>query len=207
MRVAKGRDSVGLNEWISAQFSSPEGLGGSVISFIMNRQNRPMYEDTIQALKPNDTDRILDIGCGNGYVTGLIARRHPCTLMGIDPSESIIKAAQRRRKPGITFQCGAADSIPVPAESFDKVYTINTVYFWPNLGDGMKEIWRVLRPGGLFVNTFYANAFLDKLSHTQVGYRRIPVAELRRAAEDAGFSMTIAPIVDGAAWLACCRKA
>lgn len=66
---------MGINSYIAKQFADPKGLGGSVISLIMNRQNRPLYDETIRLLVLSDSDSILDIGCGNGFVLNLLARQ------------------------------------------------------------------------------------------------------------------------------------
>lgn len=55
---------MSLNAYIAKQFADPKGFGGSVISLIMNRQNRPLYDETIRLLSLTNLDSVLDIGCG-----------------------------------------------------------------------------------------------------------------------------------------------
>lgn len=94
----KGSDLMGINRYIAKQFGNPAGVGGKIVSSVINRQNRPLYEDTIRLLAPSDSDSVLDIGCGNGYALKMLASRSACTLTGIDFSPSAIKTALSRNR-------------------------------------------------------------------------------------------------------------
>jgi len=188
---------MSLNAYIARQLGSPAGLGGKLVASVMNRQNRPLYDETIRLLSLSASDSVLDIGCGNGYALRLLERQCGGRFSGIDPSVSMVRAASRRNK-GMTFVCEGASAMSFADGAFDKAFSINTVYFWDDLRKTMAEIRRVLKPGGLFVNTFYTNETLDRLSHTQFGYKRYTTEEL---SNHAGFSAKAVPILNGAA---CC---
>jgi len=196
---------VGINSYISKQFSSPEGFGGKVISLIMNRQNRPLYDETIRLLSLTDSDSVLDIGCGNGYVLNLLARKHNASFAGIDTSESAIKAADRRNQAFVknktmrlSFQ--NASSMSFSDGSFSKAYTINTVYFWNDLYMTMADISRVLKSSGVFINTLYSNETLAKFSHTKFGYKNYTTEQLKKVGADLGFAVKAEPILSSAAY-------
>ena len=196
---------MSLNSYIAKQFGKPAGLGGKLVSAIMNHQNRPIYNETIRLLSLTASDRVLDIGCGNGYVLALLARQYRCTFAGIDISKSIIQAASRRnrmfvRNGRMAFSCQNASDMSFPDSTFSKAYTINTVYFWDNIENTMAEIRRVLQPDGVFLNTFYSNETLSRLSHTQFGYKRYSVEELSGAGMRAGFMVNVQPILHGVAY-------
>lgn len=195
---------MSINRTIAKQFASPKGIGGRVISFVMNHQNRPLYDETIRLLSLSGSDNVLDIGCGNGFVMNLLANRHAATFAGIDPSDEIIVAAKRRNRRHIknkkmSFACQDVSAMAFAAETFSKAYTINTVYFWANLAQPMQEIWRVLKPGGVFINTLYTNKALASFSHTQFGYKRYEAQQLVKAGTDAGFTVNEIPILQGRA--------
>ena len=124
-----------LNKYIAKQFGNPSGIGGKIIFSVMNRQNRPLYEDVLRLLAPADIDSVLDIGCGNGNVLNMLANRADCTLAGIDFSPSAIKNALSRNRRFVksgrmNLVCQDMSQLPFPDCSFDKAYSINTVYFW-----------------------------------------------------------------------------
>ncbi|MCL2856532.1 MAG: class I SAM-dependent methyltransferase [Oscillospiraceae bacterium] len=196
---------MSLNKYLSRQLSSPEGAGGKVVSFFMNRINCPMYEETIRLLSLADSDSVLDIGCGNGYVLNMIARRHSGAFTGIDLSASMVDAANQRNRQFVEsgrmrFACQDLSAMSFASGSFSKVYTINTVYFWDDLENVMAEISRVLEPNGLFANTLYSNDALSKLPHTKYGYKCFTQEQLTTAGTNAGFKVNTVPIPGGAAF-------
>lgn len=202
---------MSLNSYVAKQFSNPAGVGGRMISFIMNRQNRPLYEETIRLLTLSNTDSVLDIGCGNGYVLNMLTSQYNSMFTGIDPSESIIEEASRRCYKSIktgqtTLLCQKVNSMSFDDNTFSKAYTINTVYFWEDLNNTMSEIRRVLKPDGLFINTFYSNETLSRFSHTQFGYKRFTAEQLSVAGHDTGFVVNVIPILNGTAYCAIYHK-
>ena len=191
-----------LDKFIAKHLSKPKGNSGKVVSFFMNRQNHRIYEKTIDIIAVKDGESILDMGCGNGYVLNLIAEKHSGHFTGIDISDSIIAAANRRNKVYINngimkFYCQNLDNMGFSDGTFDKAYTINTVYFWKSLEVAMAEIKRVLRHNGVFYNTLFSNETLDRFSFTKNGYKKFSREQLTNAGKDAGFEVEVVPIFKG----------
>ncbi|MCL1882995.1 MAG: class I SAM-dependent methyltransferase [Defluviitaleaceae bacterium] len=202
---------MNINNFIAKQLSNPSGIGGKLVFSVMNRQNRPLYEDVIRLLSPSDSDNILDVGCGNGNVLNMLASCSGCTLAGVDFSESAIKSALSRNRKFVNsgrmnLVCQDMSSLPFPDSSFDKVYSINTVYFWNNLDDTLTEIRRVLKPNGLFLNALFTNETLDKIPFTQIGYTRYMPEELIGAGKNTGFASSIVPVFKGKAYCVAYHK-
>lgn len=196
---------MSINSYIAKQFQNPEGFGGRFISVIMNRQNRPLYDETIRLLSLADSDSVLDIGCGNGFVLNLLARQYNAQFSGIDLSDSVIKAAIRRNRRFVAnntmrFSCQNASAMSFADGEFSKAYTINTVYFWDNLEGTMTEIRRVLNPGGVFINTLYTNETLSRFSHTAFRYKKYEAQQLEKAGANAGFTVKTKPILNDTAY-------
>jgi len=195
-----------LDKFIASHLSKPKGFFGRVVSFFMNRQNRRIYEKTINILDVKDGEHILDIGCGNGFVLNMIAQNKSqnknVKFTGIDISESIINAAKGRNREYISmgimeFYVQDIGRMDFGDGSFDKVYTINTVYFWEDLDKTMVNISRVLKPKGTFFNTLLPNETLEKFSFTKNGYKKHAKEQLIRAGKEAGFDVEIIPIFNG----------
>jgi SAM-dependent methyltransferase len=95
--------------------------------------------------------RWIDIGCGNGAFTELLAERcSPLEVQGIDPSEGQLAYARTRPAAGVaTFQTGDAMALPFPVETFDAAVMALVVVFVPEPATGLREMVRVVRPGGI----------------------------------------------------------
>lgn len=94
---------------------------------------------------------ILDIGCGAGRLLRKAASRWPAArFIGVDPAEGMIHQA-RWLTPGPTFYLGQAEAIPLPDESVDLVLSTMSFHHWQDQGAGLRQIARVLHPGGQFV--------------------------------------------------------
>lgn len=202
---------MSLHTYIAQQFAAPRGVGGRMVSFVMSRQNIPLYEETARLLALSPADSVLDIGCGNGYMLNMLARQYGGAFSGIDISPGMIQTASRLNRAYV--QTGRVKlsrqdvrAMSFAGGSFSKAYTVNTVYFWADLSGTMAEISRVLQAGGIFINTLYSNETLNRLPHTQTGYRRFSKEQLTQAGTNAGFAVDIAPILKGAAYCCLYRK-
>lgn len=92
----------------------------------------------------------VDVGCGNGAFTQLIAERHaPSRIDGVDPSEP--QLAYARTRPGVAmaaFHLGDAMALPFPDRSFDVAVMALVIFFVPEPAKGVSEMVRVVSPGG-----------------------------------------------------------
>ena len=93
----------------------------------------------------------LDVGCGSGAFSRLVLERcAPKSLLGIDPSEAQIAFARDRRLgPTATFKRGDATKIDLPDQSVDIAVAALVLHFMPDPALGVREMARVVRPGGL----------------------------------------------------------
>jgi ubiquinone/menaquinone biosynthesis C-methylase UbiE len=125
--------------------------------------------------------RILDVGCGTGYVLGRLAGRLPdaVDLAGIDAAPQMIRVARDgARNPRLRFSDGAAEHLPEPDAAFDLVVTTTSFDHWADQRAGLAECARVLAPGGHLVLT---DQFSPLLWPTLLTSRRGKARTRRRA--------------------------
>jgi arsenite methyltransferase len=157
-----------LRTAISRQLSNPSGLGGRVIASLMNRGNRAMNDRAIELLEVGPSSRVLDLGFGGGLTLPLLMARAK-TVTGVDRAADMIEAASSRHASAVqdgrlTLVAGDVARLPLADDSVDRVLTVNTVYFWPDLSAAFGEIRRVLAPGGRLVIGIRDGAVMRRVS-------------------------------------------
>jgi len=100
-------------------------------------------------------DRVwIDLGAGSGSIGLALLKQIPDSLMTfIDPNPAALcQALKDANKQGVLSKTIAivatAESLPLPDESVDVVVSRGSFYFWQDRAQGLREVWRVLRPGG-----------------------------------------------------------
>ena len=93
--------------------------------------------------------RVLDVGCGPGALTTELVRRLGADLVSaVDPSETFVSAT-RDRHPGVDVRLGSAEQLPFADQTFDGVLAQLVVHFMADPREGLSEMVRVIRPGGV----------------------------------------------------------
>lgn len=203
---------MNILKYISRQFGNPTGIGGRVSTFVMNCINRKQYAVTIKQLSVQENDVVLDIGFGNGVFIKQLLKQNPKKIVGIEISEDMISLATKRNQDAVDageaeFLKADIQSLPFADHSFDKLYTINTVCFWQDIEKAFAEIKRVLKPNGLFVNTFYMKEHLEKLMITKYDFKKYDITELEKLAVESGLEwMGIVEIEKNKSYSICVKK-
>jgi SAM-dependent methyltransferase len=91
-------------------------------------------------------DKLLEIGCGTGLFTGKVYEATGANIIGTDISEDLLEVA-RKQHPEIEFRVADAMDLDFPDNTFDGVYGSSIIHHL-DMEKAMKEIWRVLKPGG-----------------------------------------------------------
>jgi SAM-dependent methyltransferase len=123
---------------------------GAAYERMMGVWSRSVGEEFLAWLAPAPGLRWIDVGCGNGAFTELLAERcAPREIVGIDPSEAQLAFARSRHRAGIaSFQQGDAMALPVPDRSFDAAVMALVLFFVPEPATGLTEMIRAVKPGG-----------------------------------------------------------
>jgi ubiquinone/menaquinone biosynthesis C-methylase UbiE len=96
-------------------------------------------------------ESVLDVGCGTGKLLRQAGTCWPeANLIGVDPAKGMIEIAQRLT-PNATFLTGMGEALPLPDASVDLAFSTVSFHHWHDQAAGLREIARVLRPGGYFL--------------------------------------------------------
>ncbi|MBT29372.1 MAG: SAM-dependent methyltransferase [Thalassobius sp.] len=157
---------------LGKQLRCPEGETGKEVAKRMNTSNQDMIENCIQALEIKDDDNILELGPGNGlHVNELLDLANNISFTGLDISEGMVEEAKNLVTSEKTaFQHFDGTNIPFEANSFDKIFTVNTIYFWEQPEKYAAEIKRVLKPKGIFTIAFADSSFMKDLPFIAQGF-------------------------------------
>lgn len=103
----------------------------------------------LEVLKLNPNDRVLDLGCGNGFITEYLQNETGAFFHGVDISEEAIRQAENRKKDKrLTFSVGNMNCLRFNTRSFDCVVSIDTLYYADELEAALKQILAVLKLDG-----------------------------------------------------------
>jgi ubiquinone/menaquinone biosynthesis C-methylase UbiE len=96
---------------------------------------------------------VLEVGSGRGGGAAFVARHHqPAQLTGVDFSaQAVAFATKRHRAPHLRFQVGDAEKLPFADASFDAVINVESSHCYGSMESFLREVARVLRPGGVFL--------------------------------------------------------
>ncbi len=165
-----------LTKTIAEQLRKPGGVLAGKVGNEMNITNRFLYGFTINEMKLRDNESILEIGFGNGkFFDTIFTTANNLKISGLDFSPEMVKAAATNNTSTsnsgrLTLRLGSSDNIPFPDNSFDKVFCINVVYFWEQPAEHLKEIYRVLKPGGTFYTSIRTKETLIQMPFSKYGF-------------------------------------
>jgi arsenite methyltransferase len=177
--------------FIARQLSHPIGFIGVAIRHLMNRHNARMNAFAVQQLQLEPSDRVLEIGFGGGVILPALLNA-AAFVTGVDRSSDVIEWAQRHFAKAIKagraeFRQGNVESLPFEKAAFDKVCTVNTIYFWTSLDAGFAEIHRVLKPGGRVVVGFLPKERMERMGMPADIFTTRAPREVIEALTKAGF--------------------
>ena len=190
----------------------PEGAEGKEM---LERMNRSHYEMTGWALghwEIEEDDHILDIGCGGGAtlhrMTEKISSGH---VTGVDYSDVSVEISRKNneemiRSGRLDVLEGSVEKLPFADDSFDKIITVESFYFWPDPQENLKEVFRVLKAGGTFllVADIYQNGCLTEEEEENIKNYHLfnPTREeFRKLFENAGFTDIQIHTKEGRNWI------
>jgi ubiquinone/menaquinone biosynthesis C-methylase UbiE len=186
------RDRIVRYVW--GQFRNPSGFFGRCIANDMARGNVFAARWTVSLLDIQPDSRVLEIGFGPGVSTQYAAAEASHGfVVGIDHSKTMVQAARKRNAEAIRsgrmdLREGDVASLPHADEYFDTAFSIHSIYFWTRPVDCLKELRRVLKPGGLLAITIQPKDKWNELQRRESNLRTLYVSsDVVALFADAGF--------------------
>ena len=171
---------MGLIKKYFSNTRKPDGMFGKMMVSGMNKAHAEVSDWGMEHIFSMHPKTIIELGCGGGRNAARLLSSFPeATLAALDYSEvAIEKTKQINRKEIQNKRChvlqGDVAALPFAENSFDLAAAFETVYFWPGPTESFREVWRVLKPGSLFL-------IVD-------GLRIFDKTQLSTFLKDAGFS-------------------
>src|SRR5215467_7066300 len=144
----------------------------------MENHHLDITEKTIRRMNLRPGERVLDLGCGSGWATRLLARLVADgpegfgQVVGVDVSDEMIRQARTLSKDfeNILYVWGSAQQIPWEENFFDKILSVESFYYYPDQDRALNELFRVMAPHGrlfilinLYKDNEYSLQWVDKL--------------------------------------------
>ena len=182
-------------KYVGKNFGNPKGITGIIMTKIMNIMNQKLYTTVLNNLKLETNDFALDIGFGNGYLIKRMFKKNiPIKVYGIEISNDMVNNVSSKNRRNInsgnlTIFLENIEKTSFENNTFDKIVTINTIYFWNNYEKCFSEIKRILKPNGIFYNTIFTKYFLDKFVFTKYGFNKYSIEEIENLTKNNGMKI------------------
>ena len=180
---------------LAAQLRQPSGEAGIQTGQWMNKGNVLINLDTLEILNAVANDNILEIGMGNGFfVKNIVQKDKTIQYTGADFSEVMITEAERINEDWIKngqakFVLTNVASLPFADASFNKIFTINTIYFWDDAIKILAELKRVLLPKGKLIITLRPKRLMNNYPFTKYGFTMFNKEEVVQLLTQNGFTI------------------
>lgn len=183
------------------QCQNPSGLPGRFTLWRMNKSHSKLTDWGLAHISVEPQFTILDIGCGGGRtVSKLAALATQGKVYGVDYSEESVSVSRKINAAFIAegrveIQQASVSQMPFTDGTFDLITAVETHFWWPNLADDLREVFRVTKPGGqlAIVAEVYkgAPALVSRVvekSAPQTGIRMLTPDEHRDLLATAGYN-------------------
>lgn len=175
----------------------PKGIGGKIMVHMMNTGHSSMAEWGFIHMEIQSDDVCLDIGCGGGANVRKLLEKSPYgRVTGIDYSEISVEKTRKINKAGIeSKRCeilqGDVMKLPFRDEIFDVITAFETIYFWPDICEVFKQVYKILKIGGTFMICNESNGENprdEKWTNRIQGMKIYNSEQIKKFLEDAGFT-------------------
>jgi ubiquinone/menaquinone biosynthesis C-methylase UbiE len=186
--------SLTPKKFLAAQLRQPSGVFGKfMMADFLDRHNEKMNHFAVDRLDIKPTDLVLDIGFGGGVtITEMLKKIDTGKIYGVDFSQEMVAQAKQKFKleiesGKISIEFGDVRKLPFTENTFDKICTVNTIYFWKEPLASLQEIKRVLKSDGKLVIGIRSADKMKQLAVTQYNFRLYDPSAVGDILVEAGF--------------------
>lgn len=182
-------------EFIAQQLRHPSGRFAQKIGQKMNQVNKPLYDLTNEVMELRENDHLLEIGFGNGkFFNDLFSEEKELKISAVDFSKEMVAEAKENNRElissgSLNIKLGSSESLPFPDETFDKVFCNMVIYFWDHPETHLKEVHRVLKPGGKFYTGMRTQESMRLFPFVEYGFNLYETDEWEKILHNNGFSL------------------
>jgi ubiquinone/menaquinone biosynthesis C-methylase UbiE len=176
-------------------YAHPQGFIGRLIAYRRDQKNRAVNEWTLSLLDLQPGDQVLEVGFGSGLTLQKALNQVPlCLAAGVDSSRTMVNIALKRNAGAVSagsmdLKLGSMETLPYRDQFFDKVYAVQVIHFLSDPQQGIRELYRVVRPGGRVALYFEPKEKFVKYKPLLDGiYRPYSEEEVHDLLQQAGFA-------------------
>ena len=177
------------------QCMKPHGEEGIETIANMNENHKDISKFAFECVNVNNTDNILDIGCGGGVNIEKFLKLTENNVDGLDYSDISVQESIKRNKSAVDEnRChiiqADVSNMPIENETYDLVSAFETIYFWPDIENTFKEVLRIIKQNGQFMiaqGTDGNHPDDEKWLNTIEGMRVYTAPQLEQYLINAGF--------------------
>ena len=157
LQALKVLATIALAIYVLKQVRKPDRFAGRFFVWIMNLSHSALTDWGLRHVQIANGFTILDVGCGGGRtIQKLAALAADGKVHGVDYASGSVAASHTKNAAliqagRVEIQQGSVSQLPYPENKFDLVTAVETQYYWPDLPNDMRELLRVLKPGGTLV--------------------------------------------------------
>ncbi len=177
---------------LANQLGNPEGELGIAVGKQMHKSNIGMILTAFQLLTINHNDHVLEIGHGScAHLNEIMSTNRDFHYYGLELSQTMCEEAKKINQNVLDkadFYLFDGQKFDFADATFDKIVTINTIYFWRDPDFFIQEIYRVLKPHGKLCITFANKSFMKNLAFVDEGFQLYDPEEVVRMGSNNNFT-------------------
>lgn len=179
--------------FIASQLRQPHGTYAKEVAAFMMKSNRHIYDLAYSNLDLADKQRVLEIGMADGSFLQQLFQINPTIqYTGVDFSKEMVDSAKEKHsslmaEKNISFIHSNIDDYQ-SADAFDRIFTVNTIYFWNDTLHTLIHLKKLLAKNGKLIIAFRNNETMENLPFTKFGFKLFSVSMVEEYLKAAGFT-------------------